>query len=119
MFAACLPSTTFNTSCQLSIFDFFEKEISRTVLVTVLGVRVYKTEVSVGICLQTRPQVFRPRHYKNTRNSISDKIAVKTLSALRVERVRADGGHQDEVNEADGGSWAVFINTDTEDIVSP
>ncbi|KAJ6785460.1 hypothetical protein PWT90_01170 [Aphanocladium album] len=47
-----------------------------------------------------------------TRNVESEKS--KALEALGVEMVKADGGNLEEIKDAFRGSWAVFLNTDTE-----
>jgi hypothetical protein len=51
-----------------------------------------------------------------TRNP-SSKCA-KVLISLGMEVVRADGFNKDELQAAFAGSWAAFVNTNSEDPVS-
>jgi uncharacterized protein YbjT (DUF2867 family) len=51
-----------------------------------------------------------------TRNPNSD--AAKKLASEGVEVVKADGFNKDEMKAAFDGSWAAFINTNSEDPVS-
>jgi uncharacterized protein YbjT (DUF2867 family) len=51
-----------------------------------------------------------------TRNPDSD--AAKALASLGVEMVKADGFNKDEMMKAFEGSWAAFVNTQSEDPVN-
>lgn len=50
-----------------------------------------------------------------TRNPNSD--SAKALASLGVEVVKADGFNKDEMTRAFDGSWAAFVNTQSEDPV--
>lgn len=50
-----------------------------------------------------------------TRNPDSD--AAKALATLGAEIVKADGFNKDEMKAAFNGSWAAFVNTQSEDPV--
>ena len=52
-----------------------------------------------------------------TRNPGSD--AAKALASLGAEVVKADGFNRDEMKAAFDGSWAAFVNTQSEDPVNP
>jgi len=63
--------------------------------------------------LLTNPS-FRVRG--TTRNPSSEKA--KALAALGVEVVQAEGFDAESMKNAFEGSWGVFVNTDSNDLVS-
>lgn len=83
-------------------------------LVTVFGATGLQGGSVVRSLLANKDGKFSVRGI--TRNLDSEKS--KALSSLGVEMVKADGGNLDEVKRAFQGSWAVFLNTDTENPVS-
>lgn len=50
-----------------------------------------------------------------TRDPASDKA--RALEKLGVELAKADGWHEHQVRDAVAGSWAVFVNTNSDDPV--
>lgn len=88
--------------------------MSTTKLVTVYGATGLQGGSVVRSLLANKHHEFSVRGI--TRNPGSDKS--KALSRLGVEMVKADGKNLHQIREAFQGSWAVFLNTDTEDPVS-
>ncbi|KAJ3492895.1 hypothetical protein NLG97_g5074 [Lecanicillium saksenae] len=81
-----------------------------TKLVTVFGATGLQGGSVVQSLLANKSGQFSVRGI--TRNLDSDKS--KALTALGVEMVKADGSNIDQIKNAFRGSWAVFLNTDTE-----
>ncbi len=88
--------------------------MSTTKLVTVFGATGLQGGSVVQSLISNKNRAFSVRGI--TRNPGSDKS--KALSALGVEMVKADGGSLDEIKRAFRGSWAVFLNTDSDSPVS-
>lgn len=88
--------------------------MSAAKLVTVFGATGLQGGSVVKSLIANKNREFAVRGI--TRNPESEKS--KALIALGVEMVKADGGNLDEIREAFHGSWAVFLNTDTESPVN-
>ncbi|OAR01088.1 hypothetical protein LLEC1_05615 [Akanthomyces lecanii] len=84
--------------------------MSTTKLVTVFGATGLQGSSVVQSLISNKDREFSVRGI--TRNPDSEKS--KALAALGVEMVKAEGSNLDEVKQAFRGSWAVFLNTDTE-----
>ena len=83
-------------------------------LVTVYGATGAQGGSVVRSLLKSKTGEFKVRGI--TRNLNSAKA--KALAELGVEVVQADGARVDEMKQAFAGSWAVFVNTNSDDPVS-
>lgn len=88
--------------------------MSTTKLVTVFGATGLQGGSVVRSLISNKDREFSVRGI--TRNPDSEKS--KALAALGVEMVKAEGSNLEEIKQAFRGSWAVFLNTDTESAVS-
>lgn len=82
-------------------------------LVTVYGATGNQGGSVVASLLQNKAQAFSLRAI--TRNPESEKA--KKLAAQGVEVVKADGFNRDQMLDAFRDSWAVFVNTNSDDPV--
>ncbi|KAF7626766.1 putative hscarg dehydrogenase [Aspergillus flavus] len=79
--------------------------------ITIFGATGLQGSSVVHSLLRDQASNFRVRAI--TRNPLSDKS--QALQSLGVEVVRADGWRAHEIQEACSGSWAVFVNTNSDD----
>ncbi|KAJ4155639.1 hypothetical protein LMH87_000875 [Akanthomyces muscarius] len=84
--------------------------MSTTKLVTVFGATGLQGGSVIRSLISNKDREFSVRGI--TRNPDSEKS--KALAALGVEMVKAEGSNLEEIKQAFRGSWAVFLNTDTE-----
>ena len=82
-------------------------------LITVFGATGAQGGSVVRSLLRDRSGDFKVRGI--TRNAASD--AAKALAAQGVEVVQADGFNKDQLVGAFRGSWAAFVNTNSDDPV--
>jgi uncharacterized protein YbjT (DUF2867 family) len=88
--------------------------MSHTKLITVYGSTGAQGGSVVNSILRDKRNQFRVRGI--TRDPMSEKA--KQLASAGVEMVKADGLKNEELVEAFRGSWAVFVNTNSDDQVS-
>lgn len=89
--------------------------MSPSKLITVYGATGSQGGSVVASLLQNKDKTFALRAI--TRNPESEKAS--SLASQGVEVIKADGFFKEQVVEAFRGSWGVFVNTNSDDPVSP